>query len=313
MRIFVAGATGSIGRPLVALLVRRGHEVIGSTRHPERQGEIRQAGASSVVMDGLDGASVKQAVTRAQPDVVVHQLTAIPPDASIKHFDDAFATTNRLRTEGTDHLLEAARSAGARRFVAQSYAAWPYERSGAAVKSEGDPLDPDPPAEQQRTLAAIRYQESVVLDDPDLEGVALRYGAFTGPGTPFGEGGMVREAVRRRRFPLVGSGDGIWSFVHVDDAAEATALASERGRGIYNVVDDHPAPVRAWLPGLAEITAAKPPRHVPTWLARMMIGDVGVSLMTRIRGASNAKIKRELGWQPRHAGWRAGFLAASPS
>ena len=309
MRIFVAGATGAIGRPLISKLVERGHDVVGTTRHPEKQDAIRRAGATPTVMDGLDGASVKEAVTQAAPEVVIHELTAIPANADIKHLDDTLAMTNRLRSEGTDHLLEAARSAGARRFVAQSYAAWPYERQGGPIKTEDAPLDPDPPAAQRRTLTAIRYLESAVLGDPDVEGVVLRYGAFTGPGTPFGEGGEVREAVRRRRLPLVGSGQGIWSFVHIDDAAEATALAAERGAlGIYNIVDDEPVPVRAWLPAFARALGAKPPRRIPVWLARLAIGEVGVSLMTQIRGASNAKARRELGWEPSHAGWRATFL-----
>jgi len=308
MRIFIAGGTGVVGRRLIPLLVARGHEVSGSSRSSEGAERVRRMGATPFVMDALDGVAVKEAIAAEAPDVIVHQLTAIPSNVNLRRFDVSFAETNRLRTEGTDHLWEAARSAGARRFIAQSYAAWPYERRGGPVKSEPDPLDDAPPAWMRRTLGAIRHLESTVLGRDEMEGLVLRYGAFYGPGSSIGEGGDVVETVRRRRFPIVGSGEGVWSFVHLDDVAEATALAIVKGdAGIYNVTDDEPAPVRAWLPALAEAIGAPPPRRVPTWVARPLVGEVGVSLMTQIRGASNAKAKTRLGWRPRFASWRQGF------
>ena len=308
MKVFVAGASGVVGAHLVPVLLRRGHDVVGTTRTREGVERLRDAGADGVMLDAFDAAAVKGAVADAAPDVVVHELTALPRDADIKRFEESFAMTNRLRTEGLDHLLAAARAAGVRRFVAQSYAAWPYERTGGPVKTEDDPLDPTPPAAQRAALDAIRYLEASVTHEQELQGLALRYGAFYGPGTALGAGGAVLDAIRRRRFPIVGAGGGIWSFLHVDDLAEATADAIERGpSGVYNVVDDDPAPVADWLPELARAIGAKPPRHVPEWLARFLIGDVGISLMTEIRGASNAKAKRELGWNPRVPSWRTGF------
>jgi nucleoside-diphosphate-sugar epimerase len=227
---------------------------------------------------------------------------------NLRKFDRAFEATNRLRREGTDNLVAAARAAGARRLVAQSFAGWPYAREGGPVKSEEDPLDPNPPAGFRNTLDAIRYLEATVLGAGGLEGLALRYGPFYGPGTSIGVGGSIVEDVRRRRVPVVGSGAGIWSFLHIDDAAQATLAAIERGpAGIYNIVDDEPAPVSEWLPALSAAIGAKPPRRVPAWLARPAIGKHGVVMMTEIRGASNAKAKRELGWQPTWTSWREGF------
>ncbi len=305
MKVFVAGATGAVGRALVPLLVEAGHAVTGMTRSAGKQDAIRATGAEPVVADALDRDAVMAAVVGAEPEVVVHELTAIPAKFDMRNFDRVFETTNRLRTEGTDHLLEAARAVGARRFVAQSFAGWPYARTGGPVKTEEDALDPDPPASMRRTLDAIRRLEAAVLGADGIEGIVLRYGGFYGPGT--GLGAMLDE-VRRRRFPLVGKGTGVWSLVHVDDAAAATLAAIERGApGVYNVVDDDPAPVLEWLPYLAESIGAKPPRRVPSFVGRLAAGDAGLSLMTRIRGASNAKAKRELGWQPRYASWREGF------
>jgi 2-alkyl-3-oxoalkanoate reductase len=307
MRIFVAGATGVVGVRLVPALTRRGHQVVGTTRTPEKVERLRALGAEPVVLDALDATAVKEAVALAEPEVVVHQLTAIPDSVDPRHFDEQFAQTNRLRTEGLDHLLDAAAAAGSRRFVAQSFASWPYARVGGPVKDEEDPLDADPPAIVRTTLDAIRYLETAVAS-AGMEGVVLRYGGFYGPGTSLGEGGSVLDAVRRRRFPIVGSGAGVWSFVHVDDVATATVAAIEGGEpGTYNVTDDEPATVAEWLPVLAESIGAPAPLHVPAWLAQVLIGEAGVTMMTDIRGASNAKAKRELGWSLQYPSWRDGF------
>jgi nucleoside-diphosphate-sugar epimerase len=309
MRIFVAGATGVLGRRLVPLLVEGGHQVTAMTRTAGKAAGLRRAGAEPVVADALDRDAVAAAVAAARPEVVVHQLTDLAGTTSFRRFDREFAATNRLRTEGTDHLVAAARAAGARRLVAQSFAGWPFARVGGPVKTEDDPLDPDPPAELRRTLEAIRHLEAAVLGAEGLEGVVLRYGGFYGPGTSAGEGGFMLDDLRRRRFPMVGAGTGVWSFVHIDDAAAATAAAVERGApGIYQVVDDEPAPVSAWLPVLAAAAGARPPRRVPAWVARLLAGEHAVVLMTEVRGASNAKARRELGWRPAHPSWRQGFL-----
>jgi nucleoside-diphosphate-sugar epimerase len=239
---------------------------------------------------------------------MVHQLTDLATTTNLRRFDAGFAATNRLRTEATGHLLTAARAAGTRRFVAQSFAGWPFARIGGPVKTEDDPLDPDPPAELRRTLDAIRQLEAAVLGAEGIEGVVLRYGGFYGPGTSAGAGGYMLDDLRRRRFPIVGAGTGVWSFIHIDDAAAATAAAVERGApGIYQIVDDDPAPVSDWLPALAAAAGAKPPRRVPAWLARLLGGEHAVILMTEVRGASNAKAKRELGWTPAYRSWRQGF------
>jgi nucleoside-diphosphate-sugar epimerase len=269
---------------------------------------LAAAGAKPVIADGLDRGHVITEVTRARPDAVVHQMTALSGDLDMRRFARTFAQTNRLRTEGTDHLLEAAREAGATRFVAQSFAGWPYAREGGPVKTEEDRLDPKPPPALRTTLDAIRYLEAVVTSADKIDGLILRYGGFYGPGTSLGRDGVQTEMVRKRRFPIVGDGNGIWSLVHIDDVASATADAVERGEaGIYNVVDDQPAPVREWIPYLAEMLGAKPPRRLPAWLARLVAGEHAVALMTTIRGASNAKAKRELGWELRYPTWREGF------
>jgi nucleoside-diphosphate-sugar epimerase len=243
-----------------------------------------------------------------KPEVVVHELTAIPERLNVRHFDRDFELTNRLRTEGTDNLIAGARAAGTRRFVAQSYAAWPYSREGRAIKSETDELDQKPPAAMRKALQAIRHLEAAVLGAKGMKGVVLRYGAFYGPGTSFAQGSVMIDELRRRKFPIIGSGSGIWSFIHVDDAAEATVAAIERDvSGIYNVTDDDAAAVSEWLPVLAAAVKAPPPRRVPRLLARLIVGEPGVVLMTQIRGASNAKAKRELGWRPGRSSWRIGF------
>jgi 2-alkyl-3-oxoalkanoate reductase len=314
MRVFVAGASGAIGGRLVPMLMEAGHAVVAMTRTADKADAIRASGAEPVLADALDADSVGAAVRAAEPEAVVHQLTALSSmTGNPRKFAEDFALTNRLRTEGTDHLLAAARAAGARRFVAQSYAGWPYAREGGPVKSEDDPLDPDPPAAARDALDAMRYLDRIVPGAEGIEGVVLRYGGFYGPGTGIarGEESALIEAIRKRRFPVVGGGTGVWSFVHIDDAAGATLAALDRGApGIYNIVDDDPAPVSEWLPALADAIGAKPPRRVPTWIGRLAGGEMAVSLMTQVRGASNAKAKRELGWQPEHPSWREGFPAA---
>jgi nucleoside-diphosphate-sugar epimerase len=306
MRVFIAGAGGAIGGRLVPQLVARGHEVVASTRSPEKLDALRALGAEAVLMDGLDAGSVGEAVARAEPEAVVHQMTSLAQMDDLKHFDDGFAVTNELRTRGTDHLLAAADAVGVRRFVAQSYTGWPNARKGGGLATEEEPLDPDPPAAQTKTLAAIRYLEQAVLGGP-LDGIVLRYGSFYGPGAS----DALVDLIRRRKLPVVGTGGGVWSWLHIDDAASATVAAVERGaRGVYNVVDDEPAPVSEWLPRLAECVGARPPRRVPAWLARLAVGETGISMMTQIRGSANAKAKRELGWEPRWPSWREGFRQA---
>ena len=308
MRIFVAGATGAMGKRLVPLLVANGHEVVGTTRSALRLRELEALGAKPVVLDVLDAEAVGRIVSEAQPDVVVHQATALSDLGNLRNLDAAFGDTNRLRTEGTDNLLAAATAVGATKFVAQSFAGWPYAKEGSLVKDEEAPLDPSPPANAEQSMAAIRHLEKAVVGAEALAGIVLRYGGFYGPGTSLFEGGEHVAAIRKRAFPLVGSSAGMWSFVHIDDAAAATLAAIERGgRGIYNVVDDEPAPASAWLPYLAELLGAKPPRHVPEWLGRLVAGEQVVSMMTEARGASNAKAKRELGWTLVHPTWREGF------
>jgi nucleoside-diphosphate-sugar epimerase len=311
MRVFVAGATGAIGTQLVPRLVAAGHEVHGMTRSESKQAMLSELGAVPVVADALDPDQVAEAVGRARPDVIVHQLTAIPASLDLRHVNRDFAPTNRLRTEGTDYLLSAGRAVGVRRFVAQSNGAFPYARTGGPVKSEEDPLDTTPPRGMGESWAAIRHLEEAVLGADWTEGIVLRYGGFYGPGTALEEGAEQVELVRRRKFPLVGDGGGVWSFIHIADAAEATVAAVERGsRGVYNVVDDDPAPVAEWLPALAHEVGAKKPMHVPRFIGRLFAGEYGVVMMTELRGASNAKAKRELAWRPAHPSWRQGFLAA---
>jgi nucleoside-diphosphate-sugar epimerase len=310
MRIFIAGATGAIGRHLVPLLVASGHEVVGTTRSARRATDLRALGAQARVLDVLDPEAVGRAVSEAAPEVIVHQATALADaGTNLRNFDKAFASTNRLRTSGTDNLLAAARAVDVRKFVAQSFAGWPYAREGSSLKAEDDALDPRPPSNAAETLAAIRHLEESVVRAEWLDGTALRYGGFYGPGTSVADGGEVVDAIRRRRFPIVGSGAGLWSFIHIEDAARATLAAIEHGRrGIYNIVDDEPAPASEWLPYLADVIGAKPPRRVPVWLGKLLAGDQLVSMMTETRGAVNAKAKRELGWQPLYPSWREGFV-----
>jgi nucleoside-diphosphate-sugar epimerase len=303
MRVFLAGASGAIGRRLVPQLLARGHQVTATTRSPDKVDRLRALGADPVVVDGLDAAATGEAVARAEPNAIIHQMSALADVSSLRRFDRDFAMTNELRTTGTDHLLAAAAGTGVERFVAQSYTNWPNIRQGGWVKTEEDPLDPDPPRAQKESLAAIRYLERAVLAAP-LEGIVMRYGNFYGPGAS----DALLELVDKRKLPVIGSGAGVWSWIHIDDAAAATVAALEHGkRGLYNVVDDDPAPVSEWLPYLAEQIGAKPPRHVPVWLGRLAAGEVAVSMMTQVRGSTNERAKRELDWQPVWRSWREGF------
>jgi nucleoside-diphosphate-sugar epimerase len=315
MKVFVAGATGVLGRALVPQLVERGHEVVGMTRSASKQDLLHSLGARPVVADALDPDAVAQAVADAEPEVIVHQLTALSGKVSAKDMrhperSPAATMTNRLRTEGTDHLLAAARAAGARRFVAQSFAAFRWARTGGPVQTEADPVDPDPPAALRAPLVGILHVEREVATIEWGEGLVLRYGGFYGPGTSvsLAPDAQVAAPIRKRWFPIVGDGGGVWSHIHIDDAATATALAVEHGQpGIYNIVDDEPAPVREWLPALASALGAKPPRRIPRWLGRLAAGEAATLMMTEARGASNEKAKREFGWQPHYASWRQGF------
>ncbi|PFG41979.1 nucleoside-diphosphate-sugar epimerase [Isoptericola jiangsuensis] len=313
MRIFVAGATGALGSRLVRLLVAAGHDVHGTSRSADGRAAVDATGATGVVLDPLDADAVRRAVVEARPDVVVHQLTALSAlSGDMRRWDQDFAATNRLRTQGTDHLLAAAREAGARRVVAQSFGGhFANQRTGGPVKTEADPLTDDPGKEARQTLAAIEHVEHAVTTAPGIEGVVLRYGTFYGPGNALSRDGLMGQMVRRGRFPVVGGGTGVWSWIHVDDAAAATVAAIERAApGIYFVVDDDPAPVAAWLPYLAEQVGGRRPLRVPAWLARPLIGEFGVALMTTVRGSSNARLKRETGWEPRYPSWRDGFATA---
>jgi nucleoside-diphosphate-sugar epimerase len=310
MRVFVAGATGAIGRPLVPKLVEAGHEVSAMTRSPKRAAALRKAGARPAVADVFDEPQVQEAVAAASPEVIVHQLTALPSEGLDFRDPELYTETNRLRTEGTRILMDAGRASGARRFIAQSIA-FAYAQEGDWVKDEDAPLVHDAAGHFAEVAGSLAELDQAVTGADDMEGLVLRYGFFYGPGTYYAPGGATARDVRRRRFPVVGKGDGVFSFVHVDDAADATVAAIKRGApGVYNVVDDEPAPLRDWLPVFAEAIGARPPRRVPRWLARLSAGKEAVQFATSLRGASNAKAKRELGWRPRHPSWRQGFSEA---
>jgi nucleoside-diphosphate-sugar epimerase len=309
MRIFVAGATGAIGRQLLPKLAAAGHEVAGMTRTPAKLEEVRKMGAAPILADALNAREVTAAVTAFRPDVIVHELTDLG-GLQMRDFEGSFIATNRLRIEGTDNLLAAGRAVGIRRFVAQSYAGWPFARSGSRVKTEDEPLDPDPIPPMRQAFQAIGYLERTTLAADWTEGIALRYGSFYGPGTGLDVGGNQLELIRTRRWPVIGDGQGVWSFIHVEDAADATVAAIERGtRGVYHVVDNEPAPIAVWLPVVADRIGAKPPLRLPRWLGRILAGEAATVVMTEIRGASNAKARRELGWQPRYS-WRDRLGAA---
>ena len=303
MQVFVTGASGAIGSRLVPQLIDAGHDVIGTHNSPASAELLRTLGARPVLVDLLDANAVREAVLENEPEAIVHEATALANVKFSRNMDKVAAKTSELRTKGTDALLAAAREAGVRRFVAQSVAAFSrYAREGGRIKSEDDPVDPTPPANMRKAFAALAHLEQAVTD---FGGIALRYGAFYGAAN---DGTL--EPIRKRQFPIVGDGGGIWPWIHLDDAAAATVLALDhQGPAIYNVVDDDPAPVREWLPVLADALGAKPPRHFPTWVARLFGGESGVVMGTSARGASNAKAKRELGWTPRYPSWRDGFSA----
>ncbi len=308
MRVFVAGATGAVGRELVPQLISAGHTVAGLTRSSAKAEAIKRAGAQPIIADVFDAPAIRQAFMSFRPEIVIHQMTGLTGMTDLTHFDRSFAATNRLRTEGTDLLLLASREVGVRRFIAQSYCGWTFARDGGAIKSENEALDPDPPQEMRNTLDAIQYLERRVIGSAAPEGIVLRYGSFYGAGTGMLERTMI-ELVRRRRMPLLGDGAAWWSFLHVVDAASAAVAAIDRGKAgqIYNIVDDEPAPVKEWLPAFATMLGARPPLHIPAWIGRLVAGEHMVSMMTQVRAASNAKAKRELGWRPTHPTWRAGF------
>jgi len=305
MRVLVVGATGVIGRQLVPQLIAAGDQVSATTRSPAKADWLRAAGADPLVVDGLDAGVVSDAVARAEPEVIVHEMTAIPSKLSMRNFDKSFAATNALRTVGVDNVLEGATKHGVRRVIVQSYAGWPNARSGGPVKTESDPLDADPPADQRASMAAIQHLERAVTSAP-LEGIALRYGSLYGPGAS----AIFVSMLKRRMVPVIGDGAGIWSFLHVTDAASATVAAVHGGpAGVYNIVDDDPATVAEWLPVVARAVGAPAPLHLPVWLGRLAAGPGGLSMMTQVRGSSNAKAKRDLGWRLVWPSWRQGFAA----
>ncbi len=306
MRVFVAGASGAIGTRLVPQLIDRGHQVIGTFTSPQKADRLRALGCDAIALDLLDASAVRNAVLDARPDAIVHEATALAGGGFSRKLDTTFAQTNRLRTEGTDALLAAAQQAGVRRFVAQSFAPYRYARVGGMVKTEDDPLDPTPPAGALQTNAAMAHLEQAVTD---AGGIALRYGGFYGDAND-----RLLALVRKRWFPMIGDGEGVTSWIHLDDAAAATVLALEHdGASIFNIVDDEPAPMREWLPALADALGARPPRHVPAWLIGLVAGKDAVMGATQSRGASNAKARRELGWTLRYPSWRQGFVAVCAS
>jgi nucleoside-diphosphate-sugar epimerase len=303
MRVFVAGANGAVGRRLVPMLLANGHAVTGTGTSETSAEAIRAMGADGIVVDGLDAVGIGAAVARARPDAIIHEMTAISGTPDFRHFDRWFAVTNRLRTEGTEHLLAAARASGVTRFVAQSFTGWSNSREGSWIKTEDDPLDPHPVKEQTETLAAIKFLERAVLEAP-LEGIVVRYGGLYGPGSS----DALVEILRKRMLPVIGNGAGVVSSTHIDDAAGGTIAALEHGRrGTFNIVDDEPTASREFIPAIARILGAPKPLHIPVWLGRLLAGDVAVAMTTEGRGSSNAKAKRELGWQPIWPSWRDGF------
>jgi 2-alkyl-3-oxoalkanoate reductase len=308
MRVLVAGASGTVGKVLVPALVARGHQVLGLVRTQQSASLAHGLGAQPVIADALDRDAVMACAKRFEPEAVAHELTALPPTTDLRHFAKVFEQTNRLRTLGLDNLLAAARAAGVRRFVAQSFCGWPNERIGGPVKTEDDPLDAHPPEQFRSTLAALKHVEATMASATDVRGCALRYGGLYGPGTFISADGAMVKQVRRRLAPVVGNGAGVWSFLHVGDLASATVAALEGDAvGTFNVVDDDPAPVSVWLPALAEAVGARAPFRMPAFLARLLLPEHLYVLMTDARGGSNARFKRTFGWQPQFASWRDGF------
>jgi 2-alkyl-3-oxoalkanoate reductase len=311
MKILLAGASGAIGQALIPLLVAEQHEVYGLFRNPAHADRVLALGATPIVADALDAAAVAKAFAEIKPQAVIHQLTAIPPNLDIRHFDRDFDATNHLRTEGTRNLTTAAVNAGVEKFIAQSFAGWPYARKGIRLKTEEDELDTTPPPQLKSSLDALQTLEHTVLREPNFTGIVLRYGPLYGPNTSLAANGAMVETIRQHNLPVIGQGTGVWSFLHVLDAATATVAALNHGQqGIYNIVDDDPALVSEWLPYLAESVGAKPPGHVPNLLARAVIGEHAVALMNDIRGVSNEKAKLDLNWTPKYASWRQGFREA---
>jgi 2-alkyl-3-oxoalkanoate reductase len=311
MKVLVAGATGAVGQRLVPQLLDAGHTVVGTTRDPAKAAVLRDRGAEATVVDGLDRNAIDEAVRSAEPEVIVNQMTSLASMGSnMRKFDRYFATTNQLRIEGTANLLAAARVVGTRRFVTQSYGSWNNLREGTSAKTEADPLDPNPVKGSVQTARAIVEQEAMMAEANDIETVVLRYGNFYGAGTSIStdNGGFTLEAIRRRRFPIVGKGTGVWSFTHIDDVAGSTVIAvTATQQGVFNIVDDEPAPVAVWMPYLCRAIGAKPPLRLPRWVGWLAGGPLLVSMMESIRGADNAKAKHDLGWVPRWATWRDGF------
>jgi nucleoside-diphosphate-sugar epimerase len=308
MKVLVAGASGGLGRSLVPKLIAVGHEVTGMIRSESAAAGLRRQGAEAIFADGLDAAAVNAAVAGVRPEVVVHQMTALKGGIDPRHFGQSFALTNRLRTEGTDNLLEASLRAEVRRIVVQSYAGLNLERGGSATKTEQVPLDKDPVPASRTTVEAIRYLESKVTGAQGIEGVVLRYASFYGPNSSLGRGGDFVEQIRQRKLPLIGDGAGVWSFIHYNDAADATVKAIDsNATGTYQIADDDPANASVWLPELARLLGAKPPRHLPAWLAKLVVGELGVSWFTKVRGADNSLAKQTFDWQPGYASWREGF------
>jgi nucleoside-diphosphate-sugar epimerase len=309
MRVFVTGATGAVGTYLVPHLIQRGHQVIGATRSPDKLDTLTRAGAEAVLLDGLDATAVGEAVAHASPDAIIHEATALSGTANLRRFDRWFATTNELRTKGTAHLLAAARASGVKRIIVQSYTGWNNPRGGGPIKTEADGFDPAPLPDQRESLDAMRRMESSVLDAP-LEGIVLRHANQYGPRAL----DTIIAPLKKRMFPIVGDGNGVWSWIHIEDAAIATADALERGKpGVYNLADDDPAPVNEWLPYLASVVGAPKPFSVPVWLGRLLAGDVAVRMMTEGRGSSNAKARAELGWHTTRPSWKQGFREVTSS
>jgi len=310
MRIFLAGATGVLGMRLIPRLLERGHKVIGTTTTKDKLSDLKRLGVDPILMDGLDRDSVRSAVSAADPEVVVNEMTALSKVRNYKNFDQEFALTNRLRADGTSHLVAASRQCGVKKIVVQSFAGWPFEQTKAPANSEEAPFERNIPTRMKQSQRAIQAMEETVLSQESPAGVVLRYGYFYGPGTSFDVEGEISKALRKRAFPLIGGGTGVWSLIHVDDAAEATRLAIECApSGIYNITDDRPSTIGDWLPGLAALLNAKRPMRMPRWVGRFFVGESGLYMMTQARGALNAKAKRVLGWNPAYPDWHSGFAA----